>query len=1029
MEEGMEMVGESSSKNQSSKAPEQSPLQEAVAQKGMKIFQDMEAAASEGASIFNKDWWYGRIMDWSMRNDHFKTQMFRFVDVLPYLNSSAEVARHLKEYFAEKGENGDQMPSIFNFGLGVGSLAPGLLAGAVKKNVTQMAKMFITGETPEEALPVLKKARKNNLCFTVDLLGEATLSEQEAQDYQRRYLELIDRLAQDSLSWEENPLTDTDERGPIPKVNISVKVSSLYSQIHLEAWEETLSEMKDRLRPIFRRAMEKSVFINIDMEHYALKNLTLQLFSELILEEEFKDYPHWGLVIQAYLRDSLRDVEQMVKLAQTRGTPFTIRLVKGAYWDYEVIEAEQKGWPIPVYTQKQESDANFEACARLMIDNHPHIRLALGSHNVRSLAAALVWAEKRGLDPRAIEIQMLFGMADPIKKAMVRQGYRVREYATVGELIPGMAYLVRRLLENTSNESFLRSKFAENISPEQLLEDPQKGLAPSSPLTGRARALAQGEGSPEKPGAFYNEPPLDFTVQAIRQQMKDALEKVEKSLGQTYPLVIGKKEVKTAEYQARMNPSRQDQVVGQIPMASTTQAEEAVQAAKEAFVSWSQTSVEKRAEVLDRLADLIVARRFELCAWEILEVGKTWAEADGDIIEAADFCRYYARDMRQKALAQRMGRVPGELSLLEYVPRGVTAVIAPWNFPLAILTGMTVAAVVTGNTVVMKPAEQSSITAYQLMKLLQEAGLPPGVVNYLPGQGEVVGDYLTSHKEVALVAFTGSRGVGLEIVKKMGLIQSGQRQVKGCVVEMGGKNALIIDSDADLDEAVAAALYSAFGFQGQKCSALSRAIVLESIYDRFMERLVEGAASLHVRPAMDPGASLGPVVDQEAQNKILGMIERAKSSQARLAFQGQCPSGGYFIPPTIFADVDPQSELGQEEVFGPVLAVMKVKNLDEALKVANDTDYALTGGLYSRSPAHIERVKRELFVGNLYINREITGAIVDRHPFGGFKMSGLGSKTGGPDYLLHYMYPRTITENTLRRGFAPKIEGDSGGPV
>ncbi len=1010
----MEMVTQGEGRQPRGQNSVQDALQMAIQNKGLEIFRDMESASSSGGSLFNKDWWYGRIMEWSMRNEHFKTQMFRFVDVLPYLNSSAEVAKHLKEYFAEKGEKGDELPSIFNFGVGVGALAPGLLAGAVKKNVTQMAKMFITGETPKEALPVLKKARKNNLCFTVDLLGEATLSEKEAQDYQGRYLELIDWLSEDSKSWEDRPLLDASEEGPIPKVNVSVKVSSVYSQIHVEAWQESLTALKERIRPIFRKAMEKGVFINIDMEHYALKDLTLDLFSELIMEEEFKTYPHWGIVIQAYLRDSLADVQRLVSLAKARGTSFTVRLVKGAYWDYEVIEAEQKGWPIPVFGHKQESDANFEACAKALIEGYPHIRLALGSHNVRSLAAALVMAEQRGLDRRAVEVQMLFGMADPIKKAMVKQGYRVREYATVGELIPGMAYLVRRLLENTSNESFLRSKFADNVAPEELLKDPNQDLQPSSPLTGKAKT-AQG---------FFNEPPLDFTQRSIREKMEQALALVEKQLGRSYPLVIGKNEVKTQETLKRSNPSRAEQLVGEVALASIEQTEEAIQVAKQAFDSWKKTPVEHRAQVLEKLADLIVEKRFELCAWEVFEVGKTWAEADGDIIEAADFCRYYAWDMRQKAKAQRMGRVPGEVTHLHYIPRGVTAVIAPWNFPLAILTGMTVAAVVTGNTVVMKPAEQSSITAHWLMKLLQEAGLPPGVVNYLPGQGEIVGEHLTSHPDVALIAFTGSRGVGLEIVKKIGVIQPGQRQVKGCVVEMGGKNALIIDSDADLDEAVAASLYSAFGFQGQKCSALSRAIVLESIYDRFMTRLVEGAGSLHVRPASDPGAYMGPVVDKEAQDKILSIIDRAKQSGAQMVFQGRCPEGGYYVPPTIFADMSPNSELGQTEVFGPVLAVMKVKDLDEAIRVANDTDYALTGGVFSRSPANIEKVKENLFVGNLYINRGITGAIVERHPFGGFKMSGLGSKTGGPDYLLHYMYPRSVTENTMRRGFAPQVDGE-----
>lgn len=979
----------------------QALLQEAIKSKGELIFKSIE---NESASIFNKDWWYGRIMEWSMKNDHFKTQMFRFVDVLPYLNSSSEVARHLKEYFAEKG---DELPSIFNVGVGVGSLAPGLLAGAVKKNVTQMAKMFITGESPKEALPVLKKARKTPLCFTVDLLGEATLSEQEARDYHVRYTELIQWLAKDSLTWEHIPQIDEDENGAIPKVNVSVKVTSLYSQIHEAAWEECIATLKQRLHPILSLAQEHKVFINIDMEQYAHKDLTLQLFMELLSSPEFKNYPYFGIVIQTYLRDSLADTLKLIEFAKKRGTPLTVRLVKGAYWDYETIHAQQMDWPIPVFTNKKESDYNYELCCQHLLDNYPHIKVAIGSHNVRSIAAALVMAEERRIDKRALEIQMLYGMADPIKKSLVKQGYRVREYATVGELIPGMAYLVRRLLENTSNESFLRSKFAENISTDLLLQDPSTNLVSSSATL------------PKEDDKFYNHPLLDFSLQQNRQRFSQALSTVKNQLGAQWPIYIGKKEYKTNNFYESTNPSRPSEIVGRVHMADIDLAELSVSTAKEASQEWSRTRPEDRAQLVNRLADLIEQERFELAALEVYEVGKTWGEADGDITEAIDFCRYYARDMKRLAGGFRVGHVPGEVSHYHYQPKGVALVIAPWNFPLAILTGMVTAAAVAGNTVIMKPAEQSSIIAAQLMRLIKKAGFPPGVVNFLPGLGEEVGEYLTSHKDIHLIAFTGSKSVGLHIVNKTGKTLSGQKSVKKCIIEMGGKNAIIVDSDADLDEAVSGVVYSAFGFQGQKCSACSRVVVLEENYDRFVDRLIEATKSIHVGFADDPKSYMGPVIDKEAQEKILNIIEKAQLEGCHLAFQGQTPQEGYFVPPTIFTEVDPQSSLAQEEIFGPVLAVIKAKNIDHALEIANNTAYGLTGGLFSRSPAHIEKVKAEFQVGNLYINRGNTGALVNRHPFGGFKMSGVGSKTGGPDYLIQFMDPRVVTENTMRRGFAP----------
>ncbi len=941
-----------------------------------------------------------------MKNEKFKTNMFRFVDVLPALNSGSEVARHLKEYFSE---NGEELPSVFNVGLGLGSLAPGLMAGAIRKNVTAMAKMFITGETPDEALPVLKKARKNKITFTVDILGEATLSEKEAQDYQGKYMELIDWLEKDSQKWEEIPQIDCDHEGAMPKVNVSVKMTALYSQINDKSWDDSKSILKERLRNVFRAGVKKNLFINLDMEQYSVKHLTLEVFTELVNEAEFKNYKFFGIVIQAYLRDSFEDIKMLTEVAQKRGTPFWVRLVKGAYWDYETIEAEQRGWPIPVYTSKAESDANYEVCAKYLLENIKHIRPAFASHNVRTLAACIVYAEKLNIPKEALEFQMLYGMAEPIKKALVDMGYRLREYSPVGELIPGMAYLVRRLLENTSNESWLRGKFAEGKTTAELLKDPAQGLTPtSSEIT-------------KKPGAFYNEPLVDFAAPEARKNIEVALAEVKKSLPITVPVIINNTALSSQKILDRENPSAPTQIVGKVHLATTQDAENALAAAQTAFKSWKNVPVRDRANLVDKLADIMTRDKFKLMATQVYEVGKPWAEADGDIGEAIDFCRYYARHMREIEKPLRVGNVPGENSQYIYRPRGVTVVIAPWNFPLAILCGMVTAAAVTGNTVIMKPAEQSSVIALGLMRMIQEAGFPPGVVNFLPGLGEEVGEYLVNHPLTATIAFTGSKAVGLHILKQAAIVHPGQNHVKRCIIEMGGKNAVIIDSDSDLDEAVGGVLYSAFGFSGQKCSAASRVIVLDEVYDRFVDRLVAAAQSIDILPSENPKAYMGPVVDKEAYERICGTIADAEKNH-KLLFKASVPAQGYFVPATIFGEVAGDSRLAQQEIFGPVVAVIRAKDLDQALEIANSTEYALTGGLFSRSPANIARVRTELEVGNLYINRGITGAMVDRHPFGGFKMSGVGSKTGGPDYLKQYMEPICITENTLRRGFAPAEE-------
>jgi RHH-type proline utilization regulon transcriptional repressor/proline dehydrogenase/delta 1-pyrroline-5-carboxylate dehydrogenase len=431
--------------------------------------------------------------------------------------------------------------------------------------------------------------------------------------------------------------------------------------------------------------------------------------------------------------------------------------------------------------------------------------------------------------------------------------------------------------------------------------------------------------------------------------------------------------------------------------------------------------VEERAAFLRRVAEQFRKRRFELSAWICLETGKPWRESDADVAEAIDFCMYYAHEMQKLGTPQHHD-VPGEDNRYFYEPRGVAVVIAPWNFPLAILTGMATAALVAGNTVILKPAEQSSVVGAKLMECLQAAGLPAGVANYLPGIGEEIGPTLINHPDVALIAFTGSVKVGLMINEQASRTPGGQNFVKKVIAEMGGKNAVIVDEDADLDEAVKGVVDSAFGYSGQKCSAGSRAIVLDGIYDQFLNRLVEATKSLNVCPADEAGCAVGPVIDADARDRILKAIETGKK-EARLAHQtdiGALAEQGYFVGPTIFADVPETASLAQEEIFGPVLSVIRAKDLDDALRIANGVKYALTGGCYSRSPTNLEKVKRRFRVGNLYINRKCTGALVDRQPFGGFKLSGIGSKAGGPDYLLQFMLPRTVTENQMRRGFAPE---------
>jgi 1-pyrroline-5-carboxylate dehydrogenase len=511
-------------------------------------------------------------------------------------------------------------------------------------------------------------------------------------------------------------------------------------------------------------------------------------------------------------------------------------------------------------------------------------------------------------------------------------------------------------------------------------------------------------------GAFRNEPFVDFKSSANEHAMKEALERVGAMLGHEYDLVIGGERVRTTEKIRSLNPAKPSQVVGIHQEAGAEHAEQAMAAALKAFESWQFVSPEQRTSLLLRASALIRDRKFEFCAWLVYEVGKNWAEADADVAETIDFLEFYAREALRLANAEPPIQYPGERNRLIYVPLGVGAVIPPWNFPFAIMAGMTAAAIVCGNTVVLKPSTDAPTIAARFLDVLEEAGMPPGVVNLCQG-GPAVGRALVEHPKTRFIAFTGSKAVGLEIHERAAKTQKGQIWIKRTVLEMGGKDAIIVSSDADIDAAVEGVVSSAFGFNGQKCSACSRAIVEDPIYDAFVERIQERVAQLKVGDPVQ-NAYMGPVINETAMKRVLNYIDIGKGEGRVIA--GGTPvenaEGGYYVEPTVIADVAPTARIAQEEIFGPVLAIVRVQNYEEALEVANNTEYGLTGSVYSDDHRKLEHASRAFQVGNLYFNRKSTGAMVGAHPFGGFNMSGTDSKAGGPDYLLLFTQAKSVAE-------------------
>ncbi|NJR69452.1 MAG: L-glutamate gamma-semialdehyde dehydrogenase [Synechococcales cyanobacterium CRU_2_2] len=994
------------------------------------IARQLLAASREKRSLFAKMRdqlrWDDKLLAWTMENPGLRVQMFRLIDALPALKTKAEIARHLQEYLGDATvELPQALKSLLNF-TQPDSMPGQVAATTLSTAVETLARKYIAGENLGQATKSIEQLRKQSMTFTMDLLGEAVITEAEAESYLNQYLELIQQLTDAAKQWPGVPQVDRADNGSgdgtgdvaLPQVQVSVKLTAFYSQFDPLDVEGSRAKVGAHIRTLLRRAKDLGAAVHFDMEQYRYKDATLETLKQLLMEPEFRDRTDLGITLQAYLRDSYADLQGLIDWAQQRGNPITIRLVKGAYWDQETILSRQNHWPTPVYNHKSSTDANFERMTQLLLEHHSVVYAAIASHNVRSQAHAIAIAQALNIPSRQIEFQVLYGMADSLATALAKQGHRVRVYCPYGNLIPGMAYLIRRLLENTANSSFLRQSLEER-PVEDLIAAPVWG---ESDLGSQPESSELDERGSSLRATTYirNSADTDYAIAQSRADAAAALRSVQQQLGKTYwPLINGESR-QTAQKIDSVNPCNPAEVVGTVGQIEISQADEAIASAKTAFQSWKRTPTSERIAIIQRAADLLEQRRHELNAWMVLEGGKPLAQADAEVSEAADFCRYYAAEMARLD-SEMIYDVAGERDRYFYQPKGIVLVISPWNFPLAIPTGMTVAALVTGNCTMLKPAAVTAVIAAKLTEILIEAGIPQGVFQFVPGSGSTVGNHMVKHPDIQMIVFTGSQEVGCQIYADAAVLRPGQKHLKRVIAEMGGKNAIIVDESADLDQAVQGVVSSAFGYSGQKCSACSRVVVMASIYEAFVERLVEATRSLNVGDATKPSTQVGPVIDAAAQARIQAYIAKGKQ-EATLALELPSPSPGYFVGPVIFQDVSPQSTLAQEEIFGPVLSVIKAADFDGALAIANNTNFALTGGLYSRTPSHIARAEVEFEVGNLYINRTITGAIVARQPFGGFKLSGVGSKAGGPDYLLQFLEPRTVTENIQRQGFAP-IEG------
>ncbi|MFQ5809426.1 MAG: proline dehydrogenase family protein, partial [Armatimonadota bacterium] len=895
-------------------------------------------AAMERQPVSPREWLQNRLLLLLARNPAFRTALLRFVDVLAALDFDRNgrlTARLAREYLRHPfPELPPPLRALLHAGLS-GAMPSRLLRWGARRASGAMARRLIAAGGPEAAAEVVHALSRAGLYATFDILGEHVVSHVEAEAYCDRYVELIHRLG-------KHPQARVTTAGGVRALQVSLKLSALTAHFHPADRDGTLRRVRPSFEAILEAAWRAGIAVTVDMEEYAVHDLTWEIVAAVLgPDSRFAGWPDAGVVVQAYLAEAVEFTQRLIAFARARGTPLQVRLVKGAYWDYETLLSQQMGWPVPVLQQKAATDVQFERCAELLLQAHPAVSVAIGCHNLRSHAYAEAVRERLHLPPSTVEHQTLYGMAERISRALASTGWQVREYVPLGELLPGMAYLVRRVLENTSQIGFLLQNRT-GVRAEELLRDPR--LLLEQQTDHRTIATPDGRAGGREP--FVNHAPAQLFRQEQREAFAGALASVHRRFGAECPLGISGHLVETSERLLSLNPSDPDPArpVAIVHAADVAETQQAIAAANSGWPAWHARPLAERVAILRRAADLMAAERDELAGWIVYEGGKNWANALGDVDEAIDFLRYYAWQAERRA----------DVFTREYRARGVVAVIAPWNFPLAIPCGMSSAALVAGNAVVLKSAEQAPLIGHLLVELLHRAGVAATALIHLPGLGETAGRTLVESPDVDMVAFTGSRAVGTWIYETAARVRLSKGGLKHVVAEMGGKNAIVVFPDADLDEALAGILHSAFGHANQKCSACSRVFIHRSIYDRLVTRLVEGARSLPVGRADEPGTVINPLIEQAACDRVRAAAAQARTAGGVLLDELEPVAASPWNLGPLVVELRPEglptARTAQEEIFGPVLAVIPFDTEEEAVQCVNGTVYGLTAGSFSRSP-------------------------------------------------------------------------------
>lgn len=973
------------------------------------------------SSLFEKFSDYGLTL--TAQYDLIRVHLLKFLALLPSLDhdhSGNEVKRNLleslrrlrldSEMLSQNKKRGSRplpiyLTILFKIVSFIASFMPAhLLSFNVRFLVRKMAKRFIAGESISTSHATLGELHRTKRDATLDQLGELVVSAKEADLYFEKVLQLIHGMKLHIPRGERNS-------AGILRAHVSIKVSALSHDFKPQAFDATYLKVAPRLRRILQEAKREEVFINVDAEHYHYRDLVLRIFAKVLLETpELSDFEHTGIVIQAYLRDGASHLLEVMEVAKKRKIRMPVRLVKGAYWDAETIEAEAYGFQPPQFLNKEESDLHFRQLCYLVLKYSDHLQLAVGSHNLQDHAFVESLRKLRFPSAPVIEHQCLHMTYEALSHGLAKMGWPTRNYMPIGNLLVGMAYLVRRIMENSSQVgvlSIMRSHQKANglISPVDVHEGRKNthSLQFDSNIT-----QLKSDFSPVRPTRLF--------IHSERKHLEDELTKLEEKIHASQEVFL------KSPLEKVLCSSAPELILGLLETNSEHAALDAVVKAEKALSNswWSKQSLcLYRVSVLLKAADLMLLRRNELSALMVYEAGKTMTEALADVDEAIDFINFYSR-----------AEIAMVLQGQKVTNRGVFAVIAPWNFPLAIPCGMTVAPLVAGNAVILKPAEQTPLIGQKLFELLMEAGVPENILQIIHGDGEKVGAPLVTHPRLAGVVFTGSKGVGQWIYRQAGskILDHYHHQIpmqKKVITEMGGKNAIIVTNNCELDETISGILYAAFGHAGQKCSAASRVIVHREVKDALVSRLRDAIADLKVGASFDPATSVNPLISEADQSRVRKAVEEAKDevirSHGKIVIDRSFEKlPGFCVGPAVFElplhQAKKKDSWAQREIFGPVIHVMEYESMIEAIELFNATEYALTGGIYSQSQDDIDFLLRFLRAGNLYVNRPNTGARVAIEPFGGFKLSGTGPKAGGTDYLGQFHFPLGTQEMTAFKG-------------